>query len=101
ILGTVAPLLPGREYRLTWKTDASALSSRRDPGFAWQITQEPGGAITTCPPLLQAGDEGACRFTSLPGTSSGRLDLIYRRANGTTRVEGMLRIANAKLEFGS
>jgi tetratricopeptide (TPR) repeat protein len=101
VLGTVAPLVPGREYRLTWKTDASELSSRKDPGFAWQITQEPGGAVTACQPLLQAGDEGTCRFASLPNAGSARFDLIYKRANGTTRVDGMLRIANVKLEFGS
>ena len=101
ILGTVAPLLPGRAYRLTWKTEASELSSRKDPGFAWQITQEPGGAVTMCQPMLQDGDEGSCRFTSLPDASSAKLDLVYKRANGTTRVAGMLRIANVKLEFGS
>jgi tetratricopeptide (TPR) repeat protein len=101
ILGTVAPLLPGRAYRLVWKTDASELSARKDPGFAWQVVQEPGGVATMCQPLLQAGDDGSCQFTSLPTSSSARLDLMYRRATGTTRVEGMLRIANVKLELGS
>lgn len=101
ILGTVAPLLPGRPYRLNWKTDASGLSSPKEPGFAWQIVQEPGGAIITCQPMLESGDEGACRFTSTPDASRAKLDLIYKRANGTTRVEGMLRITNVKLEFGS
>jgi hypothetical protein len=101
ILGTVAPLLPGRPYRLTWRTDASELSSRKDPGFAWQITQQPGDAVISCQPLPQAGDEGSWQFTSLPNTSNARLDLIYKGANGTTRVGGTLGIANVKLEFGS
>jgi tetratricopeptide (TPR) repeat protein len=101
LLTTAAPLVPGRAYRLIWKTDASSLSSRQDPGFAWRIVQQPGDAVTECQPLLQAGDEGACRFTSLSNANKAQLNLMYRRAVGTTRVEGMLRIANVKLEFGS
>ena len=98
---TVAPLLPRRAYRLVWSTDASRLSSTRDPGFAFQIVQQPGDSITACPPLLQGGDTGACTFTSLPNTGGARLDLIYKRALGTTRVEGTLGINSVKLEFGS
>ncbi|MGA2717077.1 MAG: hypothetical protein ABSG41_28665 [Bryobacteraceae bacterium] len=101
LLTTVAPLVPGRAYRLVWSTDASRLSSRQDPGFVFQIVQQPGDVITACQPLLQAGDDGACRFNSLPNAGAARLDLIYKRALGTTRVEGTLRIASVKLEFGS
>jgi tetratricopeptide (TPR) repeat protein len=100
LLTTAAPLLPGRAYRLVWKTDASRLSAPRDPGFAWRIVQQPGNVVTECQPLLKAGDEGACRFTSLPGAGNAQLNLMYTRALGTTRVEGMLRITNVKLEFG-
>lgn len=101
LLTTIVPLLPGRAYRLLWSTDASRLGSRQDPGFAFQIVQQPGGSTTTCQPLLQAGDDGACKFTSLPNAGSARLDLIYKRALGTTRVEGTLRLVSVKLEFGS
>jgi tetratricopeptide (TPR) repeat protein len=101
LLTTVAPLVPGRAYRLVWSTDASRLSSTQDPGFAFQIVQRPGDVITACQPLLQAGDGGACRFNSLPNAGAARLNLIYKRALGTTRVEGTLRIASVKLEFGS
>jgi hypothetical protein len=101
VLSTSAPLIPGRTYRLVWKTDASELNARKDPGFAWQIVQQPGSVATMCQPLLQAGDEGLCRFTSLPNAGSARLNLIYTRASGTTRAEGMLRVASVKLEFGS
>ena len=101
LVTTVAPLVPRRAYRLVWSTDASRLSSSQDPGFAFQIVQQPGDLITPCQPLLQAGDNGACRFTSLPNAGAARLDLIYKRALGTTRVEGTLRINSVKLEFGS
>lgn len=101
LLTTVAPLVPGKAYRLIWKTDASRLSSRQDPGFAWRIVQQPGDLVTECPPLLQAGDDGDCRFTSLPKAGEAQLNLMYKRAVGTTRVEGTLRINSVKLEFGS
>ena len=101
VLSADAPLLPGRQYRLLWKTDSSELNARKDPGFAWQIVQQPGNATTVCQPLLQAGDEGVCPFTSQSGAGGARLDLIYSRARGTTRAQGMLRISNVKLEPGS
>lgn len=96
----VAPMLPGRAYRLIWNSDASRLSSPRDPGLFWRIVQEPGNVITVCEPLLKA-DDGACRFTSPPGAVKARLELLYTRAPGTTRVEGALRITSVKMEFGS
>ena len=102
LLSAYVPLIPDLAYRLTWKTDAKELGARRDSGFAWQIVQAAGGnVITGCPPLLQAGDEGVCNFKSLPNRGRSQLDLIYRRATGTTRAEGTLRIANVKLELGS
>ena len=101
LLSAYVALVPDRAYRLTWKTDASELGARRDPGFAWQIVQQPGNVITACPPLLQAGDEGMCNFKSLPNAGRSQLDLIYRRATGTTRAQGMLRIANVNLGLGS
>ena len=98
---TVAPLIPGRAYRLVWSTDASHLSSTQDPGFVFQIVQQPGDSVTMCQPSLQAGDNGACSFTSLPNAGGARLELIYKRALGTTRVVGTLLINSVKLEFGA
>ena len=62
LLTTVAPLVPSRAYRLIWKTDSSRLHLTRDPGFALQIVQQPGGIVTACQPLLQQGDSGACQL---------------------------------------
>jgi len=101
LLTTVAPIVPNRPYRLIWKTDASEMSARRDPGFVWQIVQQPANSATICPPLLEAGDEGVCEFTSMPNTVKVRLNLIYKRATGTRRVEGILRLSTVKLELGS
>ncbi len=101
LLTTAAPLIPGKGYRILWKTDTSRLSSPKDPGFLLQIVQEPGDVASECPPLLQAGDDGACRFTSRPNANRAQINLIYRRALGTTRVEGMLQILSVRLGFAS
>jgi len=100
LLATLVPILPGRAYRLVWQSDASRLSSTQDPGFQFRIIQQPGEAATECP-LLKTGDNGACRFTSLPGAGSARLELRYTRALGTTRAQGVLRMTSVRLEFVS
>lgn len=101
LLTTMAPLVPGKAYRLIWKTDASRLTAPRDPGFLFQVVQQPGNVTSECQPLLKAGDDGSCPFTSRPDADRAQLNLIYRRALGTTRVEGMIQILSVRLEFGS
>lgn len=98
LLTTLVPLLPGKAYRLVWKSDGSGLSAPRDPGFVFRITQEPGESATDCPPLLVAGDNGACAFTTRPGAGYARLELRYARALGTTRVQGSLKIISVRVE---
>lgn len=100
LLTTTAPLVGGKAYRLTWKTDASQLSSPRDPGFTLQIVQEPGDTTSECQPLLQTGAAG-CLFTARPNADRAQINVSYKRALGTTRVEGTLQILNIRLEFGS
>ena len=73
LLTTLVPVLPGKAYRLVWKSDGSGLSAPRDPGFVFRITQEPGESATDCPPLLVAGDNGACAFTTRPGAGYAEL----------------------------
>lgn len=85
LLTTFAPLIPGRTYRLIWNGDSSRLSSSKDPGFVLQIGK------TECQPLLKP-----CEFTS--DAANAQLNLIYRRAPGTTRVKGALEIETIKLE---
>jgi hypothetical protein len=101
VLVTTAALIRDRSYRLVWKSDASDLSLRQDPGFAFRIVQEPGASATECPPLLAKGDEGVCPFISLPDATRARLELRYARAPGTTRAKGKLRMTTVRLEFAS
>ena len=101
LLSTTAAILPGRAYCLSWKYDASQLSSPRDPGFDVQIVQQPGNLATRCQPFLNAAESGSCTFTSGPGIQQTRIELRYARAPGTTRVSGTLLISNIHLEFAS
>ena len=105
LLSTTAAVLPGRKYRLHWKYDVSQLSSPRDPGFEIQILPQPGGGApgvaTVCGPLLNAGEDGTCSFTSGPDIQRIGIDVRYTRASGTTRVRGTLAILSFRLEFAS
>ncbi len=98
LLSTLVPLLPGKAYRLIWKSDGSGLSAPRDPGFDFRIIQEPGENVTECPPLLVAGDDGACSFMSLPDAGYASLELRYARSLGTTRVRGSLGMISVRVE---
>jgi tetratricopeptide (TPR) repeat protein len=104
ILSVFAPVLSGTRYRLGWKSDGSALNAPQDPGFSFQIVQQPGDAVTQCPPLLESGGSSACDFvTPADGTPgavrSARIDLRYTRAQGTTRVSGALQLSTVRLEL--
>ncbi len=110
ILLTTAPLLRNKPYRLVWKSDGSGLNSARDPGFSFRIVQQfgpqptgkgPVEAVTECPPLLGAGDEGTCPFMSLPDATSASIELWYKRAPGTVRIRGTLRVVGVRLEFAA
>jgi tetratricopeptide (TPR) repeat protein len=114
ILSVFAPVLSASRYRLDWKSDGSALNAPQDPGFSFQIVQQPGDVVTQCPPLLASGKSSACDFVTPTQTTPGRgtseqvtseqikrarIDLRYTRAQGTTRVSGTLRLFTVRLEL--
>lgn len=101
LLTTTASLIGGKAYRLTWKTDASQLSAPQDPGFTLRVVQEPGDIVSECPPLLQTSAAASCLFTARPDANRAQIDVNYKRALGTTRVEGTLQVIDIRLEFGS
>jgi tetratricopeptide (TPR) repeat protein len=98
ILTTVAPVLPATKYRLLWKTDGASLSSPEDPGFSFHIVPQQGGIATQCPPLLARGAAPVCDFVSAPDMGKTGIVLGYTRAQGTTRISGILRLADVRLE---
>ena len=103
-ISVFAPVLTGTRYRLIWKSDGSALKAPQDPGFSFQIVQQPGDVLTQCPPLLASGSSAACDFVTAAETGTemmkrARIDLRYTRAQGTTRASGALQLSNVHLEF--
>jgi tetratricopeptide (TPR) repeat protein len=104
ILSTFAVVVSGSRYHLVWKSDGSALNSPQDPGFTFQIVQQPGDGVTQCGPLLSSGNSAVCDFVNLSDTKPGemrraRIDLRYTRAQGTTRVSGTLQLSAVRLEL--
>jgi hypothetical protein len=98
ILGVVAPVRSRVAYRLRWKMDSSALRSPHDPGFSFQIVQEPGGQITQCGPSLSVSPS-TCDFLSSAEAKSARISLRYARAQGTVRVSGVMQVSSVQLEL--
>jgi len=98
LLSVNAPVTGGARYQLVWKVDASQLNSPHDPGFAFQIEQQPGKGMTMCPPLLVANPP-ACEFTAASDTGMVAIRLMYTRAQGTVRVSGMLHLHSVRLEI--
>lgn len=99
---TWAPVVSGKHYRLTWKSDGSMLSAPDDPGFSFRIVQEPGEVLTQCRPILAAGNSAGCEFTTAEGENEirrARIEFGYVRAQGTTRPSGMLEISEVGLGF--
>jgi hypothetical protein len=100
LLYTIAPVMAGRRYRLTWISDGMGLSEPTDPGFSFRIVQQPGNTTTQCS-LFQTGPLAGCDFAVLPECRDVQIELNYARARGTTRIEGVLRISRVRLEFAS
>jgi hypothetical protein len=106
VLSTFAPVMSGARYRLLWKRDGSQLNSPQDSGFSFQIVQQPGEVISQCGPLLSAASSAGCEFVA-PADSAQeqgrvgkvRIDLRYVRAQGTTRVSGVLQLYTVHLEI--
>ncbi len=70
-----------------------------DTGLGWRVTDLDGGNLMG-PPQSLASEDGATgkiRFVTPPGCSLVRIALAYRRALGTTRVEGSLILREAGL----
>lgn len=96
ILSTFAAVLPGMRYRLVWKSDGAGLNSARDPGFRFQVVVNK--LAMPCPPLLGSKQAG-CDFAMPAGAKGARVELVYARAEGTTRVSGVLQLESVQLEL--
>ena len=93
VLEQVLPLVPSRQYRLrfSYRTEGIAPGS----GLRWELA-DLGSSKD-----LSSGSwkQEELAFTTPPVMSLGRLALTYRRALGTTRIEGSVWLQKVSLDF--
>jgi hypothetical protein len=104
VMTTLAPVVPGRSYRLTFKVDPSRLTNQQDAGFTLRISERPkpntpDKTLAECPLLPVSGESATCAVTIPKDLDVLQIELIYKRAPGTVRAKGILRIQHAALEF--
>lgn len=97
MLSVWAPVMAGKRYRLTWKSDGAMLREPKDPGFMFRIVPQ-GGMPTLCGPLLTTS---TCDFAGAAGEGTGKaaIQLAYTRAPGTTRISGTLQLSGVHVEL--
>lgn len=99
VLEQVLPLLPSRRYRLrfSYRTEGIAAGS----GLRWEVARLTGGEWSAGSADLYGENwkQEEFDFTTPPDMGLGRLALSYRRALGTTRIEGSVWLRQVSLDF--
>ncbi len=100
VLEQVLPLVPSRRYRLrfSYRTEGVAPGS----GLQWEVARLTGGgewSAGSADLYSESWKQEEFDFTTLPDMGSGRLALSYRRALGTTRIEGSVWLRKVSLDF--
>ena len=88
----------GARYKMTFEYAASGVAE--GSGLRWCVEDVSGepAVIAESEDLVHEGwREGSARFTTPAGMLLGRVVLSYRRAPGTTRVEGSIRLRGITL----
>jgi hypothetical protein len=93
VLEQLLPLVPSRRYRLrySYRTEGIAPAS----GLRWEVA-DGASSKDLC---SESWKQEELDFTTPPNMSLGRLALAYRRALGTTRIEGSLWLQKVSLDF--
>ena len=102
VLEQVLPLLPSRRYRLrfSYRTEGIAPGS----GLRWEVARLTGSGDWSAGSADLYGENWKWEefdFTTPPDMSAGRLALSYRRALGTTRIEGSVWLRQVSLGLTS
>ena len=99
VLEQYLAVAPSRKYRLRFRyqTDDIAAGS----GLRWRISTPAGEEMPSDSADLASEQEteATVRFTTPGNAHLARLTLAYRRAPGTTRIEGRVALAALSLEF--
>jgi hypothetical protein len=100
VLEQVLPLVPSRRYRLrfSYRTEGIAPGS----GLRWEVAKLAGSGDWSAGSTDLSSEnwkQEEFDFTTPPDMGSGRLALTYRRALGTTRIEGSVRLEKVSLDF--
>jgi hypothetical protein len=100
VLEQVLPLLPARRYRLRfrYRTEGIAAGS----GLRWEVARLSGGGECSASSADLSGEDWKQEefdFTTPPDKGLARLALSYRRASGTTRIEGSVWLRTVSLDF--
>jgi len=100
LLAQALPVEPGQAYRLAyfWRTAGVPAAS----GLRWYVADLATWkelATAPLPPADESWQPGALTFTAPLGTTGARLVLEYRRAEGTTRMEGTLWLRRMSMGF--
>ena len=94
----LVPLRPNTPYQLSFVFRTQGIPA--GSGLAWRIADAAGGALLREGPSLASVAESLTRlsFETPAQCRLARLSLRYRRAPGTTRMEGFLVLRNVALE---
>jgi tetratricopeptide (TPR) repeat protein len=100
LLQQVLAVAPARKYRLRFRYQTDGIGA--PSGLRWRVSDVAGrAAIATDSGDLESEQEtdGAMRFTVPAEVRLARLALVYRRAPGSTRIEGRVSLSAVSLEF--
>jgi tetratricopeptide (TPR) repeat protein len=96
----VLPLLPSRRYRLRFSYRSEGIAP--GSGLRWEVARLTGGGEWSASSADLYGEnwrQEEFDFITPSDMGSGRLALSYRRALGTTRIEGSVWLRQVSLDF--
>jgi tetratricopeptide (TPR) repeat protein len=100
VLTQILPVMESSPYELRYWYRTSGIEP--ETGLGWRITDLPGSSVIAQGKSLasESEKEAGLPFTTPAGSRLVRLTLNYRRALGTTRIEGFLILRKLRLMPG-
>lgn len=97
VLTQYLPVIENSSYELRYRFSTSGIAS--GSGLAWRITDLQGtGTLAQSESLAsESHTAGRLTFRTPSGSQLARLALVYRRALGTTRVEGSITVQKVEV----